>query len=475
MEVLLQFAYGMEAAADVENGKLIGLSPVYSQGRYVTRGRLGKGLIKVLGLSELVILLPTSHLAYLYMIKAHEESHSGPKPTLARSRAMVWVVRGYKLAEKVEKECRKCIIDRKELQEQRLADLPEERCVPGSPPWSSICLDLAGPMQVKAMVSSKAKMKVWPLLMVCQGTGAVHIQLMHTYGTEAFLLQWEQFHSIRGDPDPVVSDRGSQLTSSANYVTWTATEDPTKWGWSDIEKSTARKGTIWKFVAAGCQFKNGLAENRIKIMKSTLNNVMVNTLINGKHPTVTYAELSTILSRVANVMNDRPLGVKYLTKEDYMPITPNQLLIGRTSTVRIQPEETDIENYNKRAKYSEELLAAWWRQWSTQVFFSLLPYQHYKDARRHNNLRPGDICLIKYDGKIVASYRLCRVRTVLPDNHGVVRDVEVEMRKRDAREPILPYQHKEPLIMQVGVQRLVLITAVEDVKYANGTEEGDNK
>ena len=51
-------------------------------------------------------------------------------------------------------------------------------------------------------------MKVWPLLCVCQSTGAVHLQIAHGYDTVPFLLQWEHFVALRGAPSKVVSDRG---------------------------------------------------------------------------------------------------------------------------------------------------------------------------------------------------------------------------------------------------------------------------
>ena len=77
---------------------------------------------------------------------------------------------------------------------------------------------LHGGMTVKAMVNKRARMKVYPLILVCQATGAVHTQVAHDYSTSAFLLQWDHFVAIRGRPTKVVSDCGSQLTSSDNTV-----------------------------------------------------------------------------------------------------------------------------------------------------------------------------------------------------------------------------------------------------------------
>ena len=142
--------------------------------------------------------------------------------------------------------------------------LPEERCLPGVKPFSAICLDLLGPVVVKAMVNKRSHMKVWPLLFVCQATGAMHFEVMHDYGTGALLLQWDHFVSIRGTPSKVVSDQGKQLTSSSNAAAFSAKEAPESWNWKELEEAGARSGTEWEFVPAGCQFRNGLTEVHIK-------------------------------------------------------------------------------------------------------------------------------------------------------------------------------------------------------------------
>ena len=68
-----------------------------------------------------------------------------------------------------------------------MGDLPKRK-LDVCPPFTNVTLDLAGPITVKAMVSSRATMKVWPLVIVCLNTGAVSLLLMHKYGAEAFLL-----------------------------------------------------------------------------------------------------------------------------------------------------------------------------------------------------------------------------------------------------------------------------------------------
>ena len=127
---------------------------------WVTKGRLRKGIYGILGVHKLPILLPDTQLAYLLMQQDHEEDHKDPKITLWRSRSNAWVVRGKRLANKVEREGDICKARKLELVQQQTGDLTLERFSVGSKPFTWICL---GPTVVKAMVNKRGTMKVWPL------------------------------------------------------------------------------------------------------------------------------------------------------------------------------------------------------------------------------------------------------------------------------------------------------------------------
>ena len=78
--------------------KMTTLAPRFEGGMWVTKGRLGKGLPKILGVEKLPILLSSSRMAELIMIEAHQENHDGAPGTLARSRTRAWIQRGRYLA-----------------------------------------------------------------------------------------------------------------------------------------------------------------------------------------------------------------------------------------------------------------------------------------------------------------------------------------------------------------------------------------
>jgi hypothetical protein len=113
--------------------------------------------------------------------------------------------------------------------------------------------------------NDRSKLKVWPVLFNCLNTGVLDIRLAYKQGTDAFLTAWGTFCAIRGNPSTMNSDRGSNLTKAATYI---GEDDPEKWDM--ISKSSVKMETVWRFTPSGCQFRNGLAESRVKMMKMTL-------------------------------------------------------------------------------------------------------------------------------------------------------------------------------------------------------------
>merc|ERR1712082_565561 len=215
--------------------KLENLGPVYNKGVWTCKGRLGKVIKSLLGKENLPILHSKGRLAELLMIQAHYRNREGVAGTLAASRAQVWILKGRYLARKIVQACVYCRAKHSKLQTQQMGALPAERLSMGSRPFQSVCLDLLGPTLVRAMTNKRATMKVWPIIFVCQSTGAVHAEVMHDYGTQAFLLQWSRFTAIRGVPGVAVSDCGSQLKTVKNTVAYPEAQAPKNWDWDEVD------------------------------------------------------------------------------------------------------------------------------------------------------------------------------------------------------------------------------------------------
>ena len=87
------------------------------------------------------------------------------------------------------------------------------------------------------------------------------------YGTDDFLTAYIRFNANHGNPLLVVSDAGSQLVKAGKLI---GDFDMSRLDWIKIKDGGAKNRTDWKTVAPGCQWRNGLAEAAIKLLKYTL-------------------------------------------------------------------------------------------------------------------------------------------------------------------------------------------------------------
>merc|ERR1711867_50793 len=154
--------------------------------------------------------------------------------------------------------------------------------------------------------------------------------------------------------------------------------------------------------------------------------MLTSTLI-GEKPMLNYAELGTPLAKVANIVNDRPIGVKNISEDELVPLTVNQLLLGQTSSTPPPDSQLPKEDFRAAGMYLHNLTQMWWKLWMEQGFPTLLPYYRYKDTKRHEILQVDDVCLIKYETKVASTYRLCWVSKLLHSDNGLVRTVEVRL------------------------------------------------
>ena len=213
---------------------------------------------------------------------------------------------------------------------------------------------------------------------------------------------------MRGCPGEIISDQGTQLMAASKDIADLTNE----WDWESVKGWASYNKITWKFVPAEGQHQNGLSESLIKSAKRSIKHVV------GKN-ILTFSELQLAL-KIANIINSRPIGVLSMSDpEEPMPLTPNDLLLGRLSN-RAPPGPFNTKvTTTKRFLFVQEIVD-WWQRWYNEVLPSLVP--SYKWQLKHRNVKVGDICLVRYKG-IRASYRLGRVVKVKERDDGLVRSV----------------------------------------------------
>ena len=279
-----------------------------------------------------------------------------------------------------------------------MAPLPATRVVM-SPTFNNISLDLFGPIEIKGTVKQRTRKKVWGLILNCTVTRAIHLDLTEDYGADSFLQTFRKFVSLRGCPSTIYYDQGSQIISASD----------------DFKLWSANKGIDLQPAPAEGQHQNGASESLIKSVKKTLLHVIGSNV----H---TFSGLQMVFFEVANIVNSRPIGI--ISGSDPScpdPITPNHLILGRSTPDVATGPFDDTLNVNKRYEFLQQLVNSWWNRWYQTVLPSLVPC--YKWLNRHRNVQVGDVCLIRYKNDVRSTYRLGQVVKTKPGSDGLVRKV----------------------------------------------------
>ena len=455
-ERLLLLSAMPETATAALEQRLISLAPEKEGNIIVTRGRIGeRSLSRLLGVPYLPILMPKSRAAHLYMEQAHRGElgtvHNSVAETLARSRQKVWIVRGRDLAKKVCSTCFQCKRDNKVLATQQMSRLKEESLTVCRP-FTFVSLDFAGPIIVKGAVNSRAKMKCWMLVYCDRATKAVEILPTCGYSTQSFLLRHEEFVARHSAPQSIVSDRGTQLVSAGLILakkSLKAGDTPEQWDWSQITRKN--QASNWHFVPIGSPHFNGLPESTVKVLKKTLKLTL--------HPGVvlTYPELQTLLAKITYTVNSRPLGLAQVSpssqqEDTMMPLTPNHMLLARSSNVSPPMEYSPDDRFCTRLAYVAQVEKEWWDRWIKVVLPTLFSYKKWKVKK--DNIKVGELVMLRYHKQFKDDYCLAKVTGVHPDEDGLVRKVTVSYKKRNPRESPLIYKSKPLISEQVAIHRL---------------------
>ena len=187
----------------------------------------------------------------------------------------------------------------------------------------------------------------------------------------------------------------------------------------------------------------------------------------SKDASLNYAEMETLFLRVAHTINSRPLSARVTPDSQWLPITPNDLLHGRATGLEERltfhfDQELETPLVPRRLEQVQRLEKAWWARWQEDGFALLCPRKKWHTQQR--NVKEGDIVLVKYDQKVGNDkFRLARIAQTLPDVHGKVRTVLVEMRNRRKASREKAEVCKAGLLqVRLPVQRLVVILPVEE-------------
>ena len=203
--------------------------------------------------------------------------------------------------------------------------------------------------------------------------------------------------------------------------------------------------------SADAPWENGCSEALIKSVKRCLaSSIGTNVL--------SYSELQTVLFDIADLLNERPIGLQDSNPEEGKYLCPNDMIMGRTKSK--PPSSGWLTNDNRcRMEFINEIEDSFWSKWVALYFPTLIIRKKWHTDTR--NLQIGDIVIVQ-DTKIARSeWRLAQVCKADPGADGKVRDVTLRYKQQSSDrtyEGVLDTEISRP------VHKLVLISPVEDQK-----------
>ena len=388
----------------------------------------------------LPIFLPSHHkFTRLAMLAAHNRAHRGRDATLASFRERFWTPGGPKLAKSVVSKCQLCRLRNTTLLRQQMGRLPVERLTP-APPFNFSMLDLFGPYQVRGEVQKRISGKVWGVLFTDMVARAVHIEVMYGYDRDSFMLALRRFVSIRGWPEKLYSDPGSQLAGAKREMK------------EAICKSGHENGLDWTLGTPDAPWEQGAVESLVKTVKRALD-------ISIHKQRLSVSEFLTVCSEIANLVNERPLGLLPGLDSDINVLTPNCLLLGRASSSNPNNWRPN-HSIKTRSNLVSSIEDQFWTHWMELFAPSLVYRQKWHEKER--DVQVNDVVLILDSDTFRGQYRLGIVQKTHPGQDGIIRVVTVGYKNFRVDEKVYQYKGQPYTTVKRRVQRLVLLVPIEE-------------
>jgi len=166
-----------------------------------------------------MILPPNHHFTKLVVSAEHTRlHHAGSQLLTASLREQFWIPRIRNLVKTTIHQCLTCYKFKAQATQQLMGELPESRVQPLRPFLTS-GVDYAGPIQLRlGTTCSKTITKGYIAIFVRFVTKAVHIEVVTSHTTEAFLAALRCFIARRGKPRTIYSDNGTNFQGAANQL-----------------------------------------------------------------------------------------------------------------------------------------------------------------------------------------------------------------------------------------------------------------
>ncbi|TWW77718.1 hypothetical protein D4764_12G0011080 [Takifugu flavidus] len=405
------------------SSRLGSLSPEYDKDTGLIRvgGRLRRAEQLELDTIHPVLLDPKHPLTNL-IIQDFDETllHPGPERVLAELRRRFWILRGREAVKRQQSRCMQCQAWRANPSVPKMADLPPARLRLYKPPFYSTGVDCFGPFTVKIRRRTE---KRWGIVFKCMTTRCVHLDLLESLDTDAFLMSLRRFVARRGKPFELLSDNGTNFVGGAREL-----REAFETMAPHLKEQLAKQKIEFCFNPPSAPHFGGAWKREVRSVKTALKVVL-------KEQTVPETVLQTVLVEVEGILNAKPLGYVSSDLADPDPITPSILLMGRydVSLPQVIYDSNDTLG-NRRWRHSQVLVDRFWTRFISHYLPSLQERQKWQRDGKH--LEPNQVVLIVDPQLPRALWPVGKVTATYPGADGRIRTAAIEVKDRTYIRPV---------------------------------------
>ncbi|XP_050297248.1 uncharacterized protein LOC126736761 [Anthonomus grandis grandis] len=377
------------------------------------------------------LLLPSHNPTVGLMLK-HEHlrlGHSGTQNVLSNFRLQFWPLNGLKETKKIIRQCVTCARFSSSPASQLMANIPKDRLLQVSKPFEKTGIDFGGPFQIKSSRLRKAPIiKGYICVFVCMVTKAIHLEVVTSLSTEAFLMTLKRFISRRGNPSIIYTDNGTNFLGAKNQLKELYDFFNKSSVTNEIKNYLSQNETHWKFIPPKVPHWGGLWEAAVKSTKYHLYRLVGNMQL-------TYEEFSTILTQIEAILNSRPLCPLSNDPSDFQYLTPSHFLIGSNITAYPEKDISDVpENRVSHWQKCTQIKQLFWKRWSKDYLCRL--QNRPKWLKEKGNLKENDLVLLKEDNTPPLYWPRGRILEIFKGPDGRVRVVKIKTKDGKFVRPI---------------------------------------
>ena len=316
------------------------------------------------------ILLPGRHYISLLLARHFHEKvfHQGRQFTEGSIRAAgYWITGCRRLVSSLISQCMKCRKFRGNYCCQKMGDLPADRLEPG-PPFSYVGVDAFGPWQVvsRRTRGGIANSKRWGIICTCLVTIAVHVEVVDSMSSSAFINALRRFIAIRGKVNIFRSDRGTNFVGAMDDLG----VDRINVENNDLREFFDNVGTKWILNPPHAPHLGGAWERLLGIVKRILSAILSEPV----NQYLTHYVFCTLMAEVTAIANQRPQLPVSNDPENPSVLSPSTIL---TQKFNNNSELPDFENVTSKDMIRSEwkrvqvLADRFWTRWKKEYMQTL--------------------------------------------------------------------------------------------------------